>query len=585
MFGHERRPQELYPLMKSLGELLTPHHGIQLFMQHYDDDRISPFVEAVLEYCRGVEEKDFNDTGKMSLGEAWLDDRTAPLLPTHMRPNADNITSNSTTSNTAHMRHLNADLPHGSIECDITDAHERHPSISTQSTTCEAREYEERLTARDLRRHLRERRFNHEHMKDADRRLIHIANPSPCHMLTLTETATEHQAPAIRDLLGQFVMFQTSMEVRLSTEGYCVYQLRNHFPYFAFQDTKPKVEGKPESGKSNRNRWTDLSFLDPTNEPDTYGMYQARSSFTVCGSDNTRWIAYNLEDTSFDPDREIGDDERDEYQRRDQISMGKFDANMPFTDAREYYLAISLVKVKHARNEIQRVIGRVEASFRNHMTCCPFSTASPTEQLAIKKWNEPMLELLTMLIQDIGEKVDCWDNFKESDIDYFNDQKVTLPSKVIEHIERMKIELDDVYRELRSFGKKLSYFRDSCKELAFQLQYRLSLQGGNNSDFTILIISPVVVVSSVFAIDTSEFPFKRNALSFSWSVFAVGLLLWLLLRLKGGWLAQQGWWEKLLRRSRTVRRRRDSSIVAVHEGEPSVLRRRNTHADFSRDRG
>jgi hypothetical protein len=142
-----------------------------------------------------------------------------------------------------------------------------------------------------------------------------------------------------------------------------------------------------------------------------------------------------------------------------------------------------------------------------------------------------------------------------------------------------------VYRELRTFGKKLSYFRISCKELACQLQYRLSLEGGNNSNFTILIISPVVVASSVFAIDTSVFPFERNVLSFFLFVFAVGSLLWLLLRLKGGWLHRQGWWEKLSRRARTLRRRQDSSIVNVNEGEPSVLRRRNTHADFSRDRG
>lgn len=328
-----------------------------------------------------------------------------------------------------------------------------------------------------------------------------------------------------------------------------------------------------------------LSFLDPRDEPDTPEIYQAQSWFTVFGSDNNRWIAYNLEDTRFNSDREICDDERDEYQRRDQISMGKFDANMPFTDAREYYLAISLVKAKHARNEIQRVIGRVEASFRNHITCRPFSTASPAEQSAIMKRNEPMLELLTMLIKDLGEKVHCWDSFKESDIDYFDDPNATLPSQVIEHIERLKIELDDVYRELRTFGKKLSYFQHSCKELACQLQYRLSLEGGNNSNFTILIISPVVVASSVFAIETSVFPFERNVLSLLLFVFAVGSLLWLLLRLKGGWLHRQGWWEKLSRRARTLRRRRDSSIVNVNEGEPSVLRRRNTHADFSRDRG
>jgi hypothetical protein len=58
---------------------------------------------------------------------------------------------------------------------------------------------------------------------------------------------------------------------------------------------------------------------------------------------------------------------------------------MPFTDARAYYLAVALIKVKYARNEIWIVIGRVEASFKNHITCRPFSAASITEQSAISR--------------------------------------------------------------------------------------------------------------------------------------------------------------------------------------------------------
>jgi hypothetical protein len=585
IFKDERKPREFNPWVESLRELPTPHHGIKLFMQHYDDDRTPLHVEAVIDYCKSVEERDFNDAVKMNQGEAWLDDRAAPLGPIPIGQDVNSTTSNATGLNTTQMQHPIADLHHGSIECDITDASVRFPPTSIQSITGEARKYEERLTARDLRRHLRERRFNHDYLRDADRRLIHIANPSPCYMLSLTETATEHQAPAIRDLLGQYISFQTSMKVRISLKGYRVFQLGHHFSYFAFQDRKPEILRKPGDRKSNRSTWTDLSFLDPRDEPDTCGMCQAQLSFIVSGSDNTHWIAYNLEDTSFNPDREIGDDERDEHQRMDQISMGKFDANMPFADAREYYLAISLIKVKHARNEFQRVFGRVEASFMNHITRRPFSTASATEQSAIIKWNEPMLELLAMLIKDIKDKVGCWDRFQGKDLDYFNDPNATLPPQVFEHIKNTLIELEDVYEDLRTYGMMLSYFQEACEKLACRLDYRLSLQGGEIGEFTVLIISPVVIVSSIFAIPISVLPYKRNGLSFFLSVAAVVFLLWLLLRLKGGWLHRQGWWEKLSRRARTVRRRQDSSIVNVNESEPNVLRRRNTHADFSRNRG
>ncbi|CAN9387540.1 unnamed protein product [Alternaria alternata] len=510
----------------------------------------------------------------MNQGDAWLDDRTAPSIPVLANM------SSMITPNAVPMRQPNDESYHGTIECDITDAHQKCPLTSTQNATCGAREYEERLTAWDLRNHLRQKRFNHGRLEDADRRLIHIANPSPCHMLALIETATEHQAPAIQDLLGRFVTFQTSMNVKISPEGYRVFQLEHHFSYFTLQKAKPGNVHMPEHEKLNRKVCTGLSFLDPTDEPDILEMYQAQSSFMVCGTDNNRWIAYNLEDTSFNPDREIGDDERDDYQRRDQISMGKFDANLPFTDAREYYLAIILIKVKHARNEIERVIGRVEASFRNHITCRPFSAAPVTEQSAISRWNEPMLELLVMLNQDLREKVDCWDRFQSKDLDYFKDPNATLPPQVIEHIVSTLVELENVYEELRAYGKTLSYFQEACEKLACRLDYRLSLQGGKIGEFTVLIISPVVIVSSIFAIPVSVLTYERNGRSFFLSVAAVMLLLWLLLRLEGGWLHRQGWWKKRLRRGRTVRRRRDGSMVDVDEGELTVLRRRNTHADF-----
>ncbi|CAN9399243.1 unnamed protein product [Alternaria sp. RS040] len=493
--------------------------------------------------------------------------------------------SSMITPNAVPMRQPNDESYHGTVECDITDAHQKCPLTSTRNATCGARKYEERLTAWDLRNHLRQKRFNHGRLEDADRRLIHITNPSPCHMLALIETATEHQAPAIQDLLGRFVTFQTSMNVKISPEGYRVFQLEHHFSYFTLQKAKPGNVHVPEHKKLNRKVCTGLSFLDPTDEPDILEMYQAQSSFIVCGTDNNRWIAYNLEDTSFDPDREIGDDERDDYQRRDQISVGKFDANLPFTDAREYYLAIILIKVKHARNEIERVIRQVEASFRNHITCRPFSAASITEQSAISRWNEPMLELLVVLNQDLREKVDCWDRFQSKDLDYFKDPNATLPPQVIEHIVSTLVELENVYEELRAYGKTLSYFQEACEKLACRLDYRLSLQGGKIGEFTVLIISPVVIVSSIFAIPVSVLTYERNGRSFFLSVATVMSLLWLLLRLEGGWLHRQGWWKKCLRRGRTVRRRRDGSMVDVNEGEPSLLRRRSTHADFSRDRG
>lgn len=527
--------------MQSLRELSNRHDGIELFMRRYDDDRAPPHVEAVIEYCRGISESDFRDTSMMSRGNAWLDDRAVPTTPT--------------AAGTRHPTALEAiAIQQHNAECDIADAQGEHPMLSTQSIVPEARTYEESLTAWDLRRHLLEKRFNHNSLEDADRRLIHIANPSPCHMLALAETANEHQAPAIQDLLGRYLTLQTSMKVRIPTEGYPVFQLEHHFPYFGLHMTRLEDVVKSESSKPDQKIWMDLFFLDSKNERGTLRIYRARSSFTLSGFNNTHWIAYDLEEVNFNPDREIGEDERNDFRRSDQISMGKFDANLPFYDAREYYLAISLIRVKCARKEAQRIVGQIEASFMHHMTSCPFSAASASEQSAISKWNEPMLELLSMLIQDLRGKVDCWNSFKSKDLDYFSDPDETLLPRVIAHIERTINELDDVYEDLRVYEKTLSYFQEACEKLANRLEYRLSLQGGKIGEFTIVVISPVVIVSSIFAIPTSVLPYEQSFLSLFLSVGAVMMLLWFLLLLKEGWLSQQAWWQSLSRRVWTLRR-------------------------------
>jgi hypothetical protein len=567
-FSNERKPLESEPWLKKLSALSNRYDGIELFMRRYDDDKTPPHVESVIDYCRGFGESDFRDTGMMVQGNAWLDDRAAPI-PADAR--------GATASDVIPTRQRN-------VECDTIDAHGRHPSSFTQSTALSARSYDESLTAWDLRRHLHVRRFNHDRLQDADRRLIHIADPTQCHMLALIETATEHQAPAIQDLLGQYLTFKTSMKVTISTEGYHVFQLEQHFPYFGLHMTKPEDNGKLESRKLGRKMLMDISFLDPRNEPGTCGFYQARSSFTLSGSDNMRWIAYGLEDTSFSPDREIGEDECNDFRRSDQISMGKFDANLPFHDAREYFLAISLIRAKHAQKEMQSLTGRIDASCRHYITCRPFSTASATEQAAISKWNERMLELLAVLIQDLKKKVYCLDSFRYKDLEYFNDPNATLPPRVIEHIARTINELDNVHEELKSYEQTLSRIQEVCEKLATRLEFRLSLQGGKIGEFTVIIISPVVIVSSIFAIPKPVLPYGQSSLSFFLTVTAVMILLWALLLLKGGWLAQQAWWEKLWRRGRTLSRRRDSSIIAVNQGELSVLRRGNTRVNSTRDR-
>jgi hypothetical protein len=60
--------------------------------------------------------------------------------------------------------------------------------------------------------------------------------------------------------------------------------------------------------------------------------------------------------------------------------------------------------------------------------------------------------------------------------------------------------------DLRAYEEMLSYFQEACEKLACRLDYRFSLQGSEIGEITVLIISPVVIVSSISAIPISALP-------------------------------------------------------------------------------
>jgi hypothetical protein len=574
IFSGSRKPTDDSPWITSLCKLGTPYDGIKLFMQHYDNDRTSPEVDVVTDYCGDVCESDFNNQGKMNQGFAWLDDH--PIPPVSEFAGAEVVLSKNVCSATAPDTSPSTQADFGLLaECDITDASERLPLVRTARVARNAR-YPERLTARDLRNHLREKRFDHDDLEDADRRLIYLANPSPSHILALTETAPEHQSPAVQELLWQYLEFQAAMNVRISTKGWRVFQLELHLPYLALRRIKPG-----DTLRRGRTGYVDLPFLSTGSGRDIWRVFEAQFSFTICGSDNNRWVAYGLEDTSFDPDRDIGEDERDPWRRSDQISMGNLDANVPFRDAREYFIAVCLIRITHVRQETQMIVRRLGKSFRDRMTSRTLSAASRTDQSTLE-WLTSMLSLLSNLIQRITENTDCWARFKEKDLEYFSDPHLTLSPETNNHIQLTLRKLDDEVDKLIALEKKLQGIQKCCTELADCLIMQLSWHGGKNGEFTILIISPVVIVASIFAIPDQVLPYEQNTVSFAVSIATVMWFIWLLLLLRGGWLAQRRWWKRLLHGGKSARRG-DRSDVPGEIGLRVLPRRRSTQAKLVRD--
>ncbi|KAF2175153.1 hypothetical protein K469DRAFT_611726 [Zopfia rhizophila CBS 207.26] len=284
--------------------------SIGLFLQDSESPVPSSVVEEVTEFCQEVSLRALK-SGTGMVGErqaAWLDDR----------------------------------------------------DFSGPESSGRAREYNSQLTATELYRHLKVQRFDNPDMPDAERRLIYIANLDPYYMLAIAETASYSQVRVLRDAIWNHLATQALISVQIPPKGFPFFQLELHLPYLALRALPPNKDHSQKRGYRNPlRRSTDLSFLlgPARNSRDqrTYLMHEAHISFVVCGSDDSRWVAYAFEE----------DDRRDlcEGDYDDPIaSNGALFANEPLRNPREYFLTILKVRMAQVLQEWQYVVRKLERS-------------------------------------------------------------------------------------------------------------------------------------------------------------------------------------------------------------------------------
>jgi hypothetical protein len=126
---------------------------------------------------------------------------------------------------------------------------------------------------------------------------------------------------------------------------------------------------KIEMGKSPRG-WTDLSFLDTeTYRPQdqkSYGIYEAHISIVICGSENTRWVAYAFVDRYCNTE-ELENELSSEGLHVDPIAGGEeLDSDLPVWNPREYFLIIVELRLGQVLREWQNVVRRVERSIKKY---------------------------------------------------------------------------------------------------------------------------------------------------------------------------------------------------------------------------
>ncbi|KAF2178428.1 hypothetical protein K469DRAFT_754507 [Zopfia rhizophila CBS 207.26] len=539
IFQEDRKPPE----EKSYVEDASGDH-LLCFLQDYDED--VPFSEAdeVMTFCREVHSSVLrrHDSGQRKA--AWLDDRLwsyYKILGTPQTPaqNEANAASERPGRPRTRNTQLQATDTARSFSQDVTD----HKITGISASNLPFREYEAPLSAAALFRYLKQKRFRHAVLPDADRRLIYISDLSPPFILALTETAPRHQVPALRDALFKHLALQTSMRVKISDRDYTVFQMDFHMPFCALRRGRPEEYFR--DGVKPRRKWRDISFL-----ANGMGIHEAQISFTICGPAESRWVAYAFVDTDFDEDKEMGADEFDYTSMlADQIaSDGEVDANRPIFNPREYYLLIVSIRLKQVVKEWAGLVQIVEKGIEAHMDGPPSlhkATGSRPQEdedtMATFDWTQKILETLSYLLGGFSKTNEAWKRFAsdDGDIGYFSDlENVVNPSW--KHMQRSLFDIKEKFEDLEGLQRRLERLEQRCQKSANILQLRLTLENnrmaklnGFTSEIMISVISPPVVVSAVFAIPQPFGTFRRNGASFALAILVVFAVLQLLIMFRG----------------------------------------------------
>ncbi|KAH6138817.1 hypothetical protein HBI55_126120 [Parastagonospora nodorum] len=596
-FCNNRIPGDT-PYVDELKPYSPTREGVLLFMEAYRGGTSSFDLEAVIQYCQDTAISKIREQGKR--GSAWMDDRTytsyyhAPESALTAASNANSVLvePEALPMNQDMSRALYAGYLDHASEHVVPSRVERVLNAGRRPTSNryipDSRRYPAPLTAELLFENLRKKRYNHPDLPDSDRRLVFVANPDGYDILAVTETAPQHLHEALGGFLEKHVSLRTALKVKLSDFGLPIYQLQFHLPHFVLR--RKKQSSKKYTAKLQRAR-TDLSFLAQVSQSsfsqEPLELVQAQISVVLCGTSETRYTAYCFEDNDHDEDREMGDYEfsEDGFQA-DQITRGEINANEPIWNPREYFLVTLLEKFKQVVGEWARVVQVIESvPFFASVGRGPFYSGNIA---SASSWTRTMLQILRQLLRTIRETIKAWETFisNDGDIGYFTDL-ISAPSASAKRIQRALHLIHTAVDDMKSFNGKLLDIQEECDELECALEVRLMVEANKNTGLTILLICPITVVSTFFAIPTTSLTFPRNMWSFTGGVILITVILYILYLPAKGRVShgqQLPTWRGRVRALATAARRGDRENTVQTGLEPRLLRRRATHP-VGRERG
>ncbi|KAK5216367.1 hypothetical protein LTR72_010540 [Exophiala xenobiotica] len=391
---------------------------------------------------------------------------------------------------------------------------------------------------------------------DADRRLIFITDLNSSCIHALINTASTHQASALRDALAKHLAFEPCVDVKIQADGLAMFELSFHLPGLLCRPSQTIDHRRFENEEPLR-LTTDISFLNGESRLPAEFLYETQVSCVISGLHEHNWVAYCFVDTYFDGSNERRetvfeyhkDKVSEDGMNMDPLTYGICDADDPLWDPRKYFLAVYLNRTTPVIREWLLLIGKVEHSFRIYQKTHRFglSQSSPRSESSSQgperhledlrasfNWVLQVMQLSAQLREMLAKTVDVFDNF------------CSTHSIIFDHLPLDYQKLRSRVEEFRSFKKRLDNLRTRCAEHARILELQLNHEAlisqlaRDNKRFSLvmlLYISPVALTAGIFSMDKPILPLVRP--TFAW--FAALILFFSL----GGFFVHGAlfWWQ------------------------------------------
>ncbi|OSS44615.1 hypothetical protein B5807_10526 [Epicoccum nigrum] len=432
----------------------------------------------------------------------------------------------------------------------------------------------ERVTAKELSLKLSTSFASHRQHQN-QRKAITLINPDSAYLLALIETVGWHHVRALRNVLVQYVMSKTNIDIYVMNTGFATFQLEFHLPYLTLTSTG------------------DLPSF-PTVALISSGLREAQISLSVVGVSDTIWTSYCLVHVSDDEIDLIADEDSSDsgYDDGDSVfynhnnhSESVSDVPTPddrYKDPRKYWLEVVTIRMQIIAGEWRWLVRSTECTLQN----IPPLGRSPKDLEQISD----LLCLLDKLLTNLTSTTQAFSRFMDTDgvIAYLKDLNDTKTRSTMERLKEM-------FDRLLSLEESLHGMKKTC-EMKFKIVDSTLIHANNRARLYVdrelndlrlemtklnrtstsaavetsrltrtnvhvfLIVTPFVLTLQYFSGENEIFSFDRSPSTFSYSVM---ILLCLLLALTYGVGLIDNFWGATRRRLSSEKPRESEKYVNV----------------------